>query len=460
MLTLLVAMASLPAASDDLQRLEWEHLLLRREIRRKEAGRSDLEVAWGQRLRDILGARKKLRLEYDAGRMDLQKFNGEWVRLREEYRKAKGQGPDPARDGTLRKELEELRDKEKKLVARIQEAKKQGDTGGPERSEEGRVQDYIEADLAARDSEAETRKLEEDLAKAKEEERTAKEEFDAAKERNRKAVQDGVSKEEIERTQEERLDRGLEWERARKRTAELERRLAAAGDEAAALRKEADRRKAKVPARLGPGAWGRYEKHLLNTHASSIQEAKKAPVKIARPQTPQERNCGTHATAAVMDYWKGRDPSLPAPTVEELQKDAGAEAGTNVPLKDLARIAEQKHGYRAEVKGTQGVVVLGGGKDELRGWVREHVEKGNPVILAYFERPSDGYPIVPEGKGASHKQTGHAAVVQGFVNIDGREYAVVKQPWNDGDHLWDIEDLGTSWEHAYMTAVVISPAGR
>lgn len=104
------------------------------------------------------------------------------------------------------------------------------------------------------------------------------------------------------------------------------------------------------------------------------------------PFVKQEKNgCGAASIAMVMQYWQRRQPQLPAvPSLEEIQRALYSRRARGIYASDLERYLRQ-HGFRTFA---------------MRGeWtdLRDHLEKGRPLIVALTPGRNDLHYVVLTG---------------------------------------------------------------
>jgi len=73
--------------------------------------------------------------------------------------------------------------------------------------------------------------------------------------------------------------------------------------------------------------------------------------------------------------------------------------------------------------------------------LQQSVQRQNPVMIVYRTNPNSDPVAASEGDGDGV----HVAIIQGFTFQDGEQYVIAKQPHNNLDHVWHIDDFLASW---------------
>lgn len=104
------------------------------------------------------------------------------------------------------------------------------------------------------------------------------------------------------------------------------------------------------------------------------------------PFIRQEKNgCGAASIAMVMQYWHRQQPDLPAtPTAGEIQRALYSRRARGIYASELERYLQQ-NGYRT-------FSIRGGWSD-----LRQHLEKGRPLIVALHTGRDDFHYVVVTG---------------------------------------------------------------
>jgi len=154
--------------------------------------------------------------------------------------------------------------------------------------------------------------------------------------------------------------------------------------------------------------------------------------------------CGLAALGMVMDYWKGKDPTQPTATPDEILKKAQDEGWTTTGgmwEKDEAKLAKAL-GYDAKH-------ISGGSMADIK----KALDEDKPVLVTFS--------VDNVGDPKNGTDRGHYAVIKGYFSKDGKDYVIAQHGWGSAKHkVWEQSAFEQSWKsYNNSQMVIVTPKG-
>lgn len=155
--------------------------------------------------------------------------------------------------------------------------------------------------------------------------------------------------------------------------------------------------------------------------------------------------CGLAAMGMVMEYWKAKDDSLPAPPDTDLLKKAQEKGWTQTGGMTTANETKlaKEYGYDAKH-------MSGGSLDDIK----KAIDEGKPVLIT-FSVDNVGNPKEGDDRG-------HYAVITGYHSKDGKDYLVAQHGWPQAKGLaWEASAFEKSWQsYDNKQMVIVTPKAK
>ena len=155
--------------------------------------------------------------------------------------------------------------------------------------------------------------------------------------------------------------------------------------------------------------------------------------------------CGLAALGMVMDFWKSKDASLPAPPDTEILKlaqDKGWTKTGGMTTANETKLAKEL-GYDAKH-------ISGGSIADIK----KAIDEGKPVLIT-FSVDNVGNPKEGDDRG-------HYAVITGYETKDGKDYLVAQHGWPQAKGLsWEASAFEKSWKsYDNNQMVIVTPKAK